>query len=299
MADQRRPIPRHAVVRSGEPPWSEGHDLSPGAAGSPARHQVMIDGSGGSVHMTLGWVELPTATQTAVHVHSFETSIYVVAGLLDLAVGDRVHRLAPHDYALVPTAAVHACRAAGSSPARWLEVTAPQQRQEPADTFVVDQPVSWEQAQVPDWASPLRGQVGRFTEDQLPPPSQLQMDGYSGGDVTGIRLKMLIDRPFGAQQMNLFMVEFPPGGAGNEHDHSFEEAYVFLSGSAEAILDGKHVTLGPGDVVWTGVGCVHGFFPAGDQPVRWIELQAPQPPAQNAFRFARPWRHVGDISGWH
>lgn len=168
MADQRRPIPRHAVVRSGEPPWSEGHDLSPGAAGSPARHQVMIDGSGGSVHMTLGWVELPTATQTAVHVHSFETSIYVVAGLLDLAVGDRVHRLAPHDYALVPTAAVHACRAAGSSPARWLEVTAPQQRQEPADTFVVDQPVSWSRRRSRTGPARYAGRSGALPRTSFP-----------------------------------------------------------------------------------------------------------------------------------
>lgn len=32
--------------------------------------------------------------------------------------------------------------------------------------------------------------------------------------------------------------------------------------------------------------------PAQGTSVRWIEVQASQPPAQGAFRFARQWAHV-------
>jgi mannose-6-phosphate isomerase-like protein (cupin superfamily) len=161
--------------------------------------------------------------------------------------------------------------------------------------FTVPAEIDWASATRPDFASPLRGLVGHFHETQLPPASQLQMEGYSGGDVVGIRLKMLIDRVFGAQHMNVFMVEFQPGGAGNSHDHPLEEDYVITAGAADALLDGKQYRVETGDVVWTGVGGVHAFFPADGEPVRWIEIQAPQPPAQHAFRFAKQWQHVEDV----
>jgi mannose-6-phosphate isomerase-like protein (cupin superfamily) len=45
----------------------------------------------------------------------------------------------------------------------------------------------------------------------------------------------------------------------------------------------------PGDVVWTGVGCVHAFRNTGAQPVRWLETFAPQPPKENVFRFMAEW----------
>lgn len=279
---------RHEVLREGDRSWKEEADRSGVSLGY--RRQVVIDESCGSVHMTLGWAELDAGGEARPHAHSFEKTIYVVEGEVDLATGGFVHHLGPDDYALISLGAPHALRS--SEGARWLEVIAPQARITPKDTFAVDEPLDWSLARVPDWESPIKGAVGHFDEDQLPPPSKLQMEGYSGGDVTGIRLKMLVDRVFGAQHMNVFVVEFEPGGAGNAHDHPFEEAYVIVSGNAEALLDGEVYELGPGDVVWTGVGGVHAFFPTGGSAVRWIEVQAPQPPAQHAFRFATPWQHL-------
>ncbi len=281
---------RHAVLRANEKPWVK---VAESTGGSAYRRQVVIDEACGSVHMTLGWGALDPGAEVAPLAHSYEKSLYVVEGEVDLALGGAVHRLRVDDYALVPLGAVHALR---SSPgARWLEVIAPQAREEPRDTFAVPGSVDWSAAAVPDFANPLRGPVGHFDESQLPPASQLQMEGYSGGDVVGIRLKMLIDRVFGAQHMNVFMVEFQPGGAGNSHDHPLEEAYVIVSGAADALLDGQRYTVNVGDVVWTGVGGVHAFFPSGGAPVRWIEIQAPQPPAQHAFRFAQQWKHLEEV----
>ncbi len=281
---------RHRVLRSDDCAWQDASGRPGDADG--LRRRVVIDGSSGSVHLTVRLSDLAAGGEIRPHVHSVEKTVYVLAGRLDLAIGGCVHILQPGNYALVPVAAPHALRAGGQGSARWLEVLAPQSRPEPKDTFALAMPVDWGSARTPDWDSPLRGAVGRFTDDQLPPASRLQMEGYSGGDVTGIRLKMLVDRVFGAQHMNVFMVEFEPGGAGNSHDHPFEEAYVILSGDAEALLDGERYQVGPGDVVWTGVGGVHGFFPVGPEPVRWIEVQAPQPPARQAFRFLREWQHV-------
>lgn len=87
----------------------------------------------------------------------------------------------------------------------------------------------------------------------------------------------------------MFTVDYEPGGAAQAHDHPFEEAYVFLAGEIEAELDGEHHTLRPGDVVFAGVGSVHGFYNIGTERVRWIETQAPQPPARHAYRWVASW----------
>ena len=66
---------------------------------------------------------------------------------------------------------------------------------------------------------------------------------------SGISVKMLVDRAFGADYLTMFTVDYEVGGAAQAHDHPFEEAYVFLAGTVEAELDGQPYTFGPGDVV--------------------------------------------------
>jgi mannose-6-phosphate isomerase-like protein (cupin superfamily) len=80
-----------------------------------------------------------------------------------------------------------------------------------------------------------------------------------------------------------------PGAKIDPHDHTFEESYLIVSGRVRATADGKTYDLGPGDVIWTGVGCIHSFENRGSEPVRWIETQAPLPPAKEVFRFERDW----------
>lgn len=77
--------------------------------------------------------------------------------------------------------------------------------------------------------------------------------------------------------------------AAQAHDHPFEEAYFFLEGEIEAELDGQTYQLRAGDLAFAGVGSVHGFHNLGTEPVRWIETQAPQPPARHAYRWVSSW----------
>ncbi|MHB1970129.1 MAG: cupin domain-containing protein, partial [Acidimicrobiales bacterium] len=56
--------------------------------------------------------------------------------------------------------------------------------------------------------------------------------------------------------------------------------------------EGEEIAFGPGDVLWCGVGADHGFENRGDDLVRWIEVQAPQPPARHSYRFSREWEHL-------
>jgi quercetin dioxygenase-like cupin family protein len=106
---------------------------------------------------------------------------------------------------------------------------------------------------------------------------------------SGISVRMLVDRNFGADHVTMFTVDYELGGAAQAHDHPFEEAYYFLAGEIEAELDGQHYTLRAGDIVFAGVGAVHGFYNVGTERVRWIETQAPQPPARHSYRWVRSW----------
>jgi len=108
-------------------------------------------------------------------------------------------------------------------------------------------------------------------------------------------VKMLVDRAFGADHLTMFTVDYEVGGAAQAHDHPFEECYVFLSGTVHAELEGEACTFGPGDVVFAGVGSVHGFWNDGPERVRWLETQAPQPPPRNAYRWDPAWAQVAEI----
>ena len=109
---------------------------------------------------------------------------------------------------------------------------------------------------------------------------------------SGITVKMMIDSDQGADLSTMFMVQYQQGGFAGAHDHPLEEAYLILEGEVEAVFDGEPYVLGPGDLAWAGVGCVHQFRNVGDGPVRWLETQAPQPPPRHSYRFARDWTYL-------
>ena len=110
----------------------------------------------------------------------------------------------------------------------------------------------------------------------------------------------MIDENFGARHHRLLFIEYQPGVSIAPHDHTFEEAYFILSGEVEATLDGKTYRARAGDVLWTGVGCVHTFVNTGTEPVRWLETFSPQPPKENVFRFMAEWEtKARELEGNH
>ena len=113
---------------------------------------------------------------------------------------------------------------------------------------------------------------------------------------SGISVKMMVDADLGADLSTMFMVQYEPGGFAGAHDHPLEEAYLILEGEVEGAFDGNSYRLGPGDVAWAGVGCVHEFRNVGEGRVRWLETQAPQPPKRRSYRFARDWSYLADLA---
>lgn len=249
-----------------------------------------VDHSVQSVHMGTGICSLESAGMIERHLHSFEETFYILEGTILVQIGDEAYSLKAGNFGLISTGVKHAWRNLGDSPARWLEMQSPQPR--PADygqdTFFVagDLP---EQAPIFDAGTMSSTILGYFDESQLPRPgAPAEMEGFN--PTTGVAIKMFVDRSFGAIHQSLFLIQYMPGAKIALHDHAFEESYYIMSGQVKAICDGRTYLLEAGSVVWTSVGCLHSFENIGDTPVRWLETQAPLPPAKEVFRFEHDWK---------
>jgi quercetin dioxygenase-like cupin family protein len=259
----------------------------------------------GAVHTDLFAGALDPRGWLAPHVHSYEEALYVLEGELLVEIESRVYRLLAGDYALFPIGAHHALGNVGPLQARWLSLNSPQKREAGSpwpDTFFEpsqDLSAMAAAARRPPFGDPSLRLVGHY-EGTPPQLEALRISDDPRGrapvgmDIallvySGISVKMLVDRTFGADLVTMFTVDYEVGGAAQAHDHPFEEAYVFLAGEVSCELDGERYTLHPGDVVFSGVGSVHGFWNEGTERVRWIETQAPQPPVRHAYRWAPSW----------
>ncbi len=196
---------------------------------------------------------------------------------------------------------------AGTDQTRWLSVNTPLRLAPDAgrrDTFFTAVPfdlAAFEaRAARPPFGDPRLRLVGHY--DGTPPQAEVlaltdpaRGRAPAGRDTaltvySGISVKMLVDRVFGAELLTVFTVDYEPGGSAQVHDHPFEETYFFLEGEIEAELDGRLHTIRAGDVVFSGVGSTHGFFNTGSGRVRWIETQAPQPPERHSYRWLDHWK---------
>lgn len=244
-----------------------------------APYSVTRAGAGGlladGLHTRVARCSLAPGATAATHVHAFEQSAYVLEGSATLEVDGQTARLTAGDGAFVPPGAAHGWRTGGER-AVWLEASAPPGRERaPGDTWTV-----------PDVPATGTAYRARF-RDPGDAPATLPTEAL--GVFGGTTLRMLVDARLGAALHTLFTVRFAPGASLAPHDHPFEEAYVVLEGRIDVICEGERSTLGPGDGLLTGVGCLHAFENVHDEPVRWLETQAPQPPARHGFRFPMGW----------
>src|SRR5688572_10015069 len=257
--------------------------------GSSGFHRASyVDRAMGSVHMGTGICYLDANGLIQPHRHSFEESFYILEGNVVVQIGEEAYLVGQGHFGLISTGVPHSWRNVSEQPVRWLEMQAPQPRlldlQVGRDTFFIEGDAPAEGRQ-PRPASPM---LGYFDESQLPHPgAPSQMEGFN--PTTGVAIKMFVDRSFGAIHQSLFLIQYMPGAKIDPHDHTFEESYFIVSGSVKATADGKTYHLAASDVIWTGVGCIHSFENVGNEPVRWIETQAPLPPAKEVFRFERDW----------
>lgn len=275
------------------------HDYGVHASGYARR--ALVGKDNGAVHTDLGLCRLAPGGRVDPHVHSFEKCVYVLGGAPVVDVDSQSYQLGVGDYVWFPVACLHAWRNQGETEARWLELSTPQPLAPSSgreDTFFLPGGYvapAWR----PDLQDPTVGKLGHYLG--TPPQAEaLALSGPVRGRApagmdtallaySGISIKMLVDSNMGAELLTMFLVDYEPGGAAQMHDHPFEEAYFFLEGEIEAEIERQPMKFRAGDVLFCGVGALHGFFNTSPGRVRWIETQAPQPPRRHSYRWPAHW----------
>ena len=261
----------------------------------------------GATHMGFALADLVPAGHVDVHVHSYETSFYVLAGEPVLYLDGRGVRLKPGACGALPVGLSHAWRT--PAPARWIEMASPQPRAErlPPDTFFLGPAPTDEPAEL-DVRDPRNRNLFLLTDgdmdlERLKEGSEAAAPTVSASMATaalaysGITVKMLVDKRLDAHLQTMFIVDYQRGAVAHPHDHPFEESYYMLDGQIDVVADDERYTLRPGDVFWTGVGCIHAFYEVRGGTARWLETSAPGPPDRHSYRFSRDWEYLASRLG--
>lgn len=263
----------------------------------------LIDHKTPAVHTGFGICELVSGGSVDSHVHSFEESFHVLEGEVVLETPETSALLGAGDYGVISLGIPHRWHNDGISTARWADLLTPQPRPEfRYDTYFTD----FSNPDLPrpiDVRDPRCRSFGHIDPDNMDPGKQTQNFLAVSASMrtallvySGISLKMMVDSDLGAKLATVFMVQYEPRGLAGAHDHPFEETYFILEGEVDAVFDGVEYRLRPGDVGFAGVGALHQFVNPTDTTVRWLETQSPQPPARHAYRFARDWTYLTDLT---
>jgi quercetin dioxygenase-like cupin family protein len=260
---------------------------------------MVVSESAGGVQMGFRVSRLAPGGQVDTHVHSYEESIYVIDGALVADTLEASFELIKGDYGLFNVGASHGLRNTSERTVTFAEMMAPLPRPRFDHDTQFPSPLRTGPPRRIDVRDPRTRDFGHIDPESMDPALQTQDRlAYSASMRTallvysGISVKMMVDSDLGADLSTMFMVQYELGGFAGAHDHPLEEAYLILDGQVEASFDGQIYELGPGDVAWAGVGCVHSFRNIGSGHVRWLETQAPQPPPRHSYRFSRDWTYL-------
>lgn len=90
-------------------------------------------------------------------------------------------------------------------------------------------------------------------------------------------VKLLIDESVcpAMKNFSFLYICYKPGGYNTPHQHTFEQAYFYLSGEALLDIGGEQHTVGPYDTVVIPPGTVHSQKAVGKEPLILVELSAP------------------------
>ena len=288
--------------------FDDGDGSAPPASRAPGySRRELVGRATGAVHTDLGLCRLAPGGRVDRHVHAFEQCAYVLDGHPVVESNGRQWQLGAGHYVFFGVGSVHGWLNPAGEEARWLELATPQRLGQGSgreDTFFLPGALEVASPGTPRPGKPTAPDVGYYPGT---PPQQeaLALVGPVRGRepvgmdtallaYSGISVKMMVDENMGAELLTMFMVDYEPGGAAQVHDHPFEEAYFFLSGEVEAEVEGETRTLRAGDVLFCGVGVLHGFFNMSPGRVRWVETQAPQPPRRHSYRWPAHWSNLGE-----
>ena len=253
-------------------------DRLPPVENTSQARTTLVGAATGATHIQLDAVTLPPRSSMAGVTRLAETALVVLAGTITV---EGAGTLSAGGWAHIPIGESLEISNPSDQPAQWVETVCPQLRD---SDILPDQRPS---PQVVVGASAQHVRAGTVDLTQSLPPAPTP--AFAIGNISGATAAAVVSAATGADRLVLLFIEYAPGGSMNPHDHPFEEAYVFVEGEMEGVIDGTSERFGAGDVLWTGVGNVHGFTNVGEVPARWIEVQSPLPPPRFGARFASVW----------
>lgn len=114
---------------------------------------------------------------------------------------------------------------------------------------------------------------------------------FPASDGGGTLLRFMIDRETsGAEHFAMMVNEIEPGtqdGAG-VHTHPTEHGFYILRGRARFVIGGEEHLVGPQTSVFMPADVPHLVANAGDEPLEYVVIYAPQGPEQDLRqRFAK------------
>jgi quercetin dioxygenase-like cupin family protein len=295
----------HVLVRAAD---AQPVPAYPGHSRGFRRFQALGPASG-ATHTDIGLCSLEADGHIDLCVQSYEETFYVTEGEPILVLDGAAIRLVPGACGVILTGVPHAWRGSGKGVSKWIDNLSPRPRvigsAAGPDTFFIgpvpDLPVRDLDIRDPRTRTLFRMRDADIDLDVLKRGAQVNAPTVSASMATavlaysGIAVKMLVDERMGASQSTMFMVDYQPGACAHPHDHPLEEAYVMLDGEVDVIADGQRYSIGPGDVFWSGVGCVHAFYEVKGKRVRWLETATPAPPSRHSYRFSRDWDYLAQL----
>src|SRR5258708_1136992 len=112
---------------------------------------------------------------------------------------------------------------------------------------------------------------GKFDENAL------AADPLFAGHSQGYTRASLVSHTIGSVHTGLSICELAPAGTLDPHVHSFEEGFYVLSGEAVVSINDQAYLLKAGDYGVAKVGALHSMRNVGKAPIRWFQMNAPQP----------------------
>jgi quercetin dioxygenase-like cupin family protein len=221
-------------------------DVEPERAGGTATHRVHADVDGSGLELLVVVVEPGHTGERGVE-PGRDHLLYVLSGDGGLDVGGREDELVPDTGALVNGPATYALRA-GAAP---LEVV-----------VVVGRTDAGQEC----------GEAARTV---------CVADQEREAAVSGRQFQVLFDPDRGCSGMTQF-VGYVPRVRTPRHHHPYDEMLCIVRGSGTVEIEGKEVTVGPGDCYYLPRGCVHLVQNSGEELL--VELGVFTPagsPAQN------------------
>jgi quercetin dioxygenase-like cupin family protein len=108
---------------------------------------------------------------------------------------------------------------------------------------------------------------------------ELQLRAGTGwaADSAGYLREVAVGEEQGALHTGFVVGTLDPGAALPSHVHSFEESFYVVEGTGIVETGEGSALVRPGDYGVLAVGLPHRWRNEGDEPVRWVEMQAPTP----------------------